>query len=76
MYIVLEVQTNNDNTIGTLVNTYEDRNAAESKYHQVLMSAAISELPFHYAFLLTNEGYTLKSEGYDHQLEDEEEYPE
>ena len=68
MYIILETQTNTDGSLGTLINQYEDRNAAESKYHQVLSSAAISELPFHCAFMLTDEGYTIKSECYRHNI--------
>ena len=73
MYIILETQTNSDGTVGTLINSYEDRNAAESKYHQVLMSAAISELPLHAAFMLTDGGYTIKSEVYKHEQEVSEE---
>lgn len=68
MYIILETQTNTDGSLGTLINQYEDRNAAESKYHQVLSSAAISELPLHCAFMLTDEGYTIKSECYRHNI--------
>ena len=67
MYIILETQTNANGTVGTLINSYEDRNAAESKYHQVLSAAAISQLPRHCAFMLTDEGYTIKSEFYVHE---------
>lgn len=67
MYIILETQTNANGTVGTLINSYEDRNAAESKYHQVLAAAAISQLPRHCAFMLTDEGYTIKSEFYVHE---------
>lgn len=67
MYIVLETQTDTNGTVGTLITSYENRNDAESKYHNILTAAAISEVPLHYAFLLTDEGYTIKSEGYDHR---------
>ena len=67
MYIVLELQTNANGTVSSLINQYEDQNAAESKYHQVLASAAVSSLPIHNAFLITNEGYTIKSETYRHE---------
>ena len=67
MYIILETQTYNDGTVGTLINSFSERNAAESKYHQVLAAAAISQLPRHCAFMLTDEGYTIKSEFYTHE---------
>jgi len=76
MYIILETQTNSNGTVGTLINSYENRNAAESKYHTVLASAAISQLPLHCAFMLTDEGYTIKSEVYKHEQEVPEEIPE
>ena len=64
MYIILETQTYENGTVGTLIDSFENRNAAESKYHTVLAAAAISNLPLHCAFMLTDEGYTIKSECY------------
>ena len=55
-YVVLEIQTNADGTVGTLVNTYDNWNQAEQKYHTVLAAAAVSGLPVHTAVLITNEG--------------------
>lgn len=66
MFIILETQTNANGTVGTLINSYEDRNTAEGKYHTVLAAAAVSQLPLHCAFMLTDEGYTIKSECYRH----------
>lgn len=57
MYIVLEVQVNKDGTVGTIVNAYEKISEAQNKYHTVLAGAAISNLPKHSAFLLTEDGY-------------------
>ena len=71
MYIILELQTNADGTVGTLINAYADKNEAESQYHRVLMSAAISSLPMHTAFMLTADGYVVKSECYKHEVESE-----
>ena len=68
MYIILELQTNADGTVGTLITAYNDKNGAESNYHRVLMAAAISELPMHTAFMLTNDGYVIKSECYKHEV--------
>jgi hypothetical protein len=66
MYIVLEIQTSN--TVATLVNAYEDRNQAESKYHQILTAAALSSVPKHSAVLMNDEGQTIKDETYIHEV--------
>ena len=70
-YIVIEIQTNLDGTVGNLITAHDDRNSAESKYHTVLASAAISSLPAHSAVLLTNEGFPLESKCYKHEVEPE-----
>lgn len=75
MYIVLEIQLNNG-TIATLVDSYTDRNAAESKYHTVLASAAISEIDKHSAVLLADNGIAIKHESYIHAVEPEPEVEE
>lgn len=66
MYIVIEIQTSN--TVTTLVNSYEDRNQAESKYHQILTAAALSSVPKHSAVLMNDVGQTLKNETYIHEV--------
>lgn len=66
MYIVLEIQTTS--TVATLVNAYEDRNQAESKYHQILTAAALSSVPKHSAVLMDDEGNRIKSECYIHEV--------
>ena len=62
MYIVLEIQASDQ--IATLVNSYTDRNQAESKYHQILTAAAVSSVPKHSAVLLAENGVSLKNESY------------
>ena len=71
MFIVIEIQTYTDGTVGTLVNSYANRNEAESNYHRILQAAAISNLPMHTAFVLTNDGFVVKSECYTHEIEPE-----
>lgn len=71
MYIILEAQTNKNGTLGTLITSYEDQYQAESKYHQVLSAAAVSSLPKHTAFMLTDDGFVIKSECYKHEIEPE-----
>lgn len=67
MYIVLEIQTSA--TVATLVNSYEDRNQAESKYHQILSAAALSSVPKHSAVLMDDVGETIKMDSYIHETE-------
>ena len=67
MYIVVEIQTNANGSVSTLVNSYESRGAAESKFHTVLAAAAISELPCHAAVLLTEQGLILSNGFYEHE---------
>lgn len=64
MYIVLEIQASD--TIATTINSYEDRNTAESRYHQILAAAAMSTIPHHSAVLMNEVGDTLKSDSYTH----------
>lgn len=71
MYIVIELQKTTD--ISTLVNSYSNRDQAEQRYHQILVAAAISELPKHAAIILDEDGHELKSECYTHEQEEEEE---
>ena len=65
MFVVIEIQASDE--VATLVNSYEDRNAAESKYHTVLGAAAVSNVPIHSAVLMTDTGKTLKAEHYEHK---------
>lgn len=68
-FIVVEIQTNTNGTIGTLVNDYTDRNLAEQQYHTVLAAAAVSTIPAHAAILVTDEGQMLARGCYHHAQE-------
>lgn len=72
MYIVTEIQTNLDGTVGILNSTYSNRNEAESKYHTILQFAAISTLPVHAAMIFTEEGFLVMSQCYKHEVATEE----
>lgn len=69
-FIVFEIQTNANGTIGTLVNAYTDRNLAEQQYHLVLAAAAVSALPAHAAVMLTSDGRTIAHAVYYHEQGD------
>ena len=65
-YIVIELQTNANGTVGNIVNAFDNRNQAEQKYHTVLASAAVSALPSHAAVMLTSDGIELAHACYHH----------
>ena len=66
MYIVLEIQTSASGSVSTLIDAYESRDQAESKFHTILAAAAISALPCHAAALLTEQGLILANGFYEH----------
>lgn len=59
-YLILELQTNTDGTVGTIITQKDTLNEAQSTYYSILASAALSALPVHAAVLMTNEGITLE----------------
>lgn len=65
-YLVIEIQTNTDGSVGNLVYAYDSRNEAESKYHSILASAAVSQLPCHAAIIITNEAHVIMGSRYTH----------
>ncbi len=71
-FIVIEMQVFADGKMSTPCYAYDDRNAAEAKYHSILSTAATSKLPKHSAVMLTCEGYYIKSECYNHEEPEQE----
>lgn len=65
MYIVIELQTTNGVT-GNIVTQYDNLPSADSAYHSVLSSAAISNVNTHACVMLTESGEYIKSECYTH----------
>lgn len=68
MFYVIELQTENGSP-AHLVYTSETKNGAMSKYHQVLASAAISDVDIHACVVLDDYGITHAKEFYDHSNE-------
>lgn len=65
-YLVIELQTNTDGTVGHIATAHDALNEAESKFHQVLAAAAVSSLPIHAAVLLRSDGALLERRDYRH----------
>lgn len=70
-YLVIEMQTFEDGKMSTPCFAYDLQAQAEAKYHAILASAAVSELPAHAAILATNGGAVLESKAYFHGTEAE-----
>ena len=68
-YLVIELQTQADGTVSNIVTAYDNRNEAESAYHSILASAAVSALPCHAAMIVTNEAHVIAGSRYTHGVE-------
>ena len=66
MYIVIELQTSAQGTVGNFVWAYENENDAFSKYHDVLSSAAVSSVPVHACVILRNDGQQIAAQAFRH----------
>lgn len=81
-YYIIEIQQYENGECGHIVHYAFDediskaRMKAESKYHQVLAAAAISELPRHSASLIATDGQCLVHQSYVHVIPQPEPEPE
>ena len=73
-YYIIEIQKNVNGEYAHIVHWAYDENEtqarlkAESKYHSVLASAAISELPQHSATLIKSDGMCIMNQCYIHEI--------
>ena len=73
-YYIIEIQQYLNGEFGHIVHFAYDVNPstarlkAESKYHEVLAAAAISQLPQHSATLLTSDGRCIMNQCYKHEV--------
>ena len=68
MYVVIELQT--EATVSVIPFAFDNRLDAEAKYHDLLSVAAKSALPKHGVVMLTGDGLYLKSECYEHPVQE------
>lgn len=55
-YLIIEIQVNQDGTVGNLVYSKTDLNEALSTFHSILASAAVSTLRKHTAVVMNENG--------------------
>lgn len=66
-FIVIELQKNENGTVSNIVTEHSTQAEAESKYHFVLASAAVSDIPVHSAVIVSEEGFPLMHQCYKHE---------
>lgn len=71
MYIIIEIQTNVNFTVGILTYTADTWRGAQQIYHEKLAFAAQSTLPRYAVVLLDNSGNLLESRYYTTETEPE-----
>lgn len=73
-FYIVEIQQFADGSYGHIVHFAYDENAdtarlkAESKYHEVLAAAAISNLPSHAAIMFSTDGFPILNQCYKHTV--------
>lgn len=67
MFIVIELQTNNNQT-ANIVTAYTDRADANAKFHQIMAAAAKSSVAIHAAVILDETGMSMRQEAYTHEV--------
>ena len=64
-HIVIELQTNEDGTVGNLVYSFDTENEAWAKFHAIMSAAATSALPCHAAVYMRSDGTFVQSGKFD-----------
>lgn len=73
-YYIMELQKYTDGSYGDIKHVAWDedptkaRLKAESKFHEILAAAAISELPVHAAIMFTSDGVPVMNQKYVHAV--------
>ena len=72
-YTTIENQVRNDGSKGLLYDHYEDLNAALAQYYTICAAAAISEIPYHSAAIIRDDGMLIEGRVFDRRVENEPE---
>ena len=66
-YIVIELQKNAEGVVSNIVTSHNSLAEAESKFHSILASAAINDVPIHSAVIVSEEGFPVANKCYMHE---------
>ena len=64
-YTTIENQVRSDGSKGLLYDHYDNLNAALAKYYTVCAAAAVSEIPYHSAAIIRDDGIILEGRVFD-----------
>lgn len=67
-YLVIEIQTDENGIVGSLVNSYDSKEAAESAYLTKRASALVSAVNIHTIMWIDNRGRTYETKTYIHPV--------
>lgn len=70
VYTTIENQFRADGSYGLLYDHYTSYEAALAKFYTVCAAAATSQIPYHAAFLIADNGMVLKQEIFDRRVEE------
>lgn len=65
-YIVIELQTNEQEQTSNIVTSFNNRASADNKYHTILAAASVSNVKKHAAVMIDSDGGYIMSDGYEH----------
>lgn len=71
MFIIIEIQKDANGIVATIITQQANRDQADSTYHSILASAAISSLPEHGAVMLTSDCGFIMGQCYRHGVIEE-----
>lgn len=66
MYIVIELQTDNEGHTANIVSTKQTEPEAKSAFHSICAAAAISSLRYHTAIVVDPQGRYIARECFEH----------
>lgn len=69
MYIIQEIQTNNGQSVLLPAVTKQDKNEAESTWHNIMAAAAISSVEVHTVIMYDEHGSMVLCGYYEHRSE-------
>ena len=69
-YTTIENQLRNNGTYGLLYDHFNDKNAALAKFFTICAAAAISNIPYHAAYLIDSNAGVIEQREWDRRTEE------
>lgn len=64
-YIVIESQITSSGAFAAITNKYDDINSAYAKLYTILAAAAVSDIPYHAAFIMRDDLVCIEGRAFD-----------